>query len=598
MTIRNKMILIFSLMMVIALSSLTFYSIYSSFQYTYAYNTTRFSNMQATITQALDQQFSLMELAIDELISNTSFTSALNQFVRNDSDDQKIAYAARNRAQQQLYNSPLVDNFHSVTFFSRNGKFITNFVEKDIYLTSGSEQTQDIIAEIPWLDQADAKRGKKIIIAPHNDFLSAKRDTIVYSMAVAVYFHGTHIGYIEISDQFSTLQDIMSLTDDSSILTQAVFNDGTVFYSASDTPFSYPSDMEQDVLIKIEKTSPSYSHRVMHNRISWLNLDLYIAQDEQLFWEQSYKLFYSHLKTGIIIMIPTLLGIFFISHDLTKSIQRLRKKVDRLPINDIVHADETAIKQLGTPVTSRYDYEIYDLEQIVDASILKLHESALAQLSLQTDTLQAQLHTLQAQINPHFIYNTLNIISAKAMETKNYEIIEICDQFASMLRYSTDTRSNTATLEEEIENAKNYLQLAKARYEDYLTFSIEIPEVLNSVLLPKLTLQPLVENAITHGYTGKNMYRHLSITGEVKSDYFVIEIRDNGTGFRPEQLVSINETLRKIKDGLSTSKDACGHIGLVGTCLRLHYYSHGSMCISIRNDNGAVITISLPYSIF
>ena len=78
-------------------------------------------------------------------------------------------------------------------------------------------------------------------------------------------------------------------------------------------------------------------------------------------------------------------------------------------------------------------------------------------------TLQAQLSALQTQINPHFVYNTLNIISAKSMESGNYEVIEICDQFAQMLRYATDTRSRTATMAEELENVRYYLMLSKAR---------------------------------------------------------------------------------------------------------------------------------------
>lgn len=105
-------------------------------------------------------------------------------------------------------------------------------------------------------------------------------------------------------------------------------------------------------------------------------------------------------------------------------------------------------------------------------------------------TLQAQLSACQTQINPHFVYNTLNIISAKSMESGNYEVIEICDQFAQMLRYATDTRSRTATMAEELENVRYYLMLSKARYEDNLEFTIDVPDNLNALVVPKLTLQP------------------------------------------------------------------------------------------------------------
>ena len=208
--------------------------------------------------------------------------------------------------------------------------------------------------------------------------------------------------------------------------------------------------------------------------------------------------------------------------------------------------------------------------------------------------MQARLSALQTQINPHFIYNTLNIISAKAMESGNFDIIEICDQFAQMLRYSTDTRSQTATLSSEIENMRNYLMLAKARYEDNLEFSIDVPESLGNIILPKLSLQPIVENALTHGFDGNNVLRSLSIRGWLEQNRLYLEIRDNGTGFSDEMLKSLNQQLDEIGKGSMTLNTSGGHIGLINTCLRLYYYSKGAIRVSLRNDNGAVVTLTMP----
>ncbi len=226
--------------------------------------------------------------------------------------------------------------------------------------------------------------------------------------------------------------------------------------------------------------------------------------------------------------------------------------------------------------------------------LLQLKEKASTELTLREGALQAQLSALQTQINPHFIYNTLNIISAKSMESGNFDVIEICDQFAQMLRYSTDTRTRTATMAEEIENVRNYLMLAKARYEDNLEFTVDVPENLNTITVPKLTLQPLVENALTHGFDGTNVLRRLSVTGLIKANRLILEIRDNGTGFSDEMLQSLRSRIRDIEDGKVSIEASGGHIGLVNTCLRLHYYSNGAMHMTIRNDNGAVITMTMP----
>ena len=136
--------------------------------------------------------------------------------------------------------------------------------------------------------------------------------------------------------------------------------------------------------------------------------------------------------------------------------------------------------------------------------------------------------------------------------------------------------------------------LAKARYEDDLQYTIDVPESLNEITVPKLTLQPLVENALTHGFDGTNIIRILSVTGFVLGDSLVLEIRDNGTGFSEEMLKSLRFRIREIEDGKVSIESTGGHIGLVNTCLRLYYYSKGAMRIAISNDSGAVITMTFP----
>ena len=163
-----------------------------------------------------------------------------------------------------------------------------------------------------------------------------------------------------------------------------------------------------------------------------------------------------------------------------------------------------------------------------------------------------------------------------------------------MLRYSTDMSSRTATMAEEIENVHNYLMLAKARYENNLEFAIDVPENLGSITVPKLTLQPLVENALTHGYNGYNELRKLTVTGRIEDEKLILCIRDNGTGFSENRLQKLQEGIRRIENGTLSIEESGGHIGLLNTCLRLHFYSNGQMHISIHNDSGAVITMVMP----
>ena len=126
--------------------------------------------------------------------------------------------------------------------------------------------------------------------------------------------------------------------------------------------------------------------------------------------------------------------------------------------------------------------------------------------------------------------------------------------------------------------------------------TIDVPDDLQAIKVPKLTLQPIVENALTHGYDGKNVLRVLSITGKISGENLLLEVHDNGTGFSEEILQNLRQRIDDINAGKVSAEGSSSHIGLVNTCLRLYYYSKGSIHMSLRNDHGAVITLSLPVS--
>ena len=147
---------------------------------------------------------------------------------------------------------------------------------------------------------------------------------------------------------------------------------------------------------------------------------------------------------------------------------------------------------------------------------------------------------------------------------------------------------------EELENVRYYLMLSKARYEENLEFTIDVPRDLSGLTVPKLTLQPLVENALNHGFNGSNALRKLWIIGHICDQKFTLEIRDNGNGFSREMLARLRRQIDEVETNKLTIDTSNGHIGLVNTFLRLHYYSNGTMHMAICNDDGAVVTLTFP----
>lgn len=548
--------------------------------------------MYASIQRDLEQDISMMEMTLQELTDNTSFMAALNQMVRDDSADQKMALAASKAAIQQLLQSPLVDSFYRVSFYTRDGVFLTTHLGKDQRMTAGSRDMGAEIAVLPWLDFAD-QRPTPIILPPHEDIFSPNRAVRVYGIVQQVEYHGNTIGYLEVSSQQEALARIMEFVDNQDVCVEAVFDDGKRLFESTPADWTWPTDLETDRFTSVQ-TDGGSGRTVLHERIDRMGLNLYISQDSAFFDMANARQRSTMFRQALMVMLPAALLIVLVSISLTRSIRMLTKKVRQIPADSVLRQDAVPTYGLLSTVTSSRDQETHELEQVFNHLMVRLRDSATNELMLREGALHAQLSALQTQINPHFIYNTLNIISAKSMESGNFDVIEICDQFAQMLRYSTDIRSRTATLAEEIDNVRNYLMLAKARYENNLEFTIDVPENLSEITMPKLTLQPLVENALTHGFDGKNELRKLYVTGRIEGRLLILEIRDNGTGFSSEMLQSLRANIEQIRAGKLSIEASGGHIGLVNTCLRLHYYSKGAMQISIRNESGAVITITMP----
>ena len=593
MRLSAKMVLIFSAMMLVALIILSSYATVVSLNGASAFTEARFHNMAVSIARDMEQDFSMMELALEELTNNSSFMAALNQMIRDDSEDQKMGLAAGKAAIQQMEQSPLVDAYQRVTFYTRDGLFLTTPMLRSATVNDTVNRVPDVISAFPWLDQAD-ESSSFCVLGLHRDFLSRRQDALVYGIVKKVMYHGKTIGYLEVDKSAEELESLMDYVDEDGILVQMYFSDGSLLYSNAPDLLSWPHSLPMDEYARVTLENSEAEYDVYHTFLDEYALHLVLAQDAAVIEANQNMLRSGMFRRVLYIMIPTIVVIALVSLSLTYSIRQLTKKVRHLSTENVLAASPESLRELTQTVSSPADKETRELEQVFNSLLLQLKEKASTELTLREGALQAQLSALQTQINPHFIYNTLNIISAKSMESGNFDVIEICDQFAQMLRYSTDTRTRTATMAEEIENVRNYLMLAKARYEDNLEFTVDVPENLNTITVPKLTLQPLVENALTHGFDGTNVLRRLSVTGLIKANRLILEIRDNGTGFSDEMLQSLRSRIRDIEDGKVSIEASGGHIGLVNTCLRLHYYSNGAMHMTIRNDNGAVITMTMP----
>ncbi len=196
----------------------------------------------------------------------------------------------------------------------------------------------------------------------------------------------------------------------------------------------------------------------------------------------------------------------------------------------------------------QYNKMISRIRQLID----ELYISEANKQKAELKSKEMQLKALQAQINPHFLYNTLDSINHYAIK---YEVPQICNMINALsdfFRYSLSRGNSIITLEEEIRHTGAYLELQSIRHGPNLTYNLRIPGNLRRIRIVKLTLQPLVENAVLHGYSAQKHQLEIIITAHCKTDKLVISVCDNGAGCDAKKL---NDMLAS-DDSNSSSSDS------------------------------------------
>ena len=205
---------------------------------------------------------------------------------------------------------------------------------------------------------------------------------------------------------------------------------------------------------------------------------------------------------------------------------------------------------------------------------------------------QAKLESLQMQLNPHFLYNTLQTISGIAIDKDVDEIENICSSLSHILRYSLNSEKKLVMISEEIENVNNYLDILKYRFQDRISIRISLNDNIFSCLVPVFALQLPVENSVKHGLEEKFGNELIEIFDEESGPgKVVICVRDNGKGVSQDQIDELN---RKFESDESLKEDSgYEHKGLRNLNLRLKYYFGNEYGIRIGNNENGGMTVRI-----
>ncbi|NLK27380.1 MAG: sensor histidine kinase [Clostridiales bacterium] len=292
------------------------------------------------------------------------------------------------------------------------------------------------------------------------------------------------------------------------------------------------------------------------------------------------------MEFSILMLVVVVVGALFFSVMISNSISKPIKSLSRIT-NQVAKGDLSVRSNITKGV------EVKMLSDSLNIMIEKLSNLIETVKIEQTNLREAELKLLQEQINPHFLYNTLDTITWLAEAGKSKEVVDVVGSLSHYFRTSLSKGKDMVSLREEELHVRSYLQIQRLRYEDILTYEIAIDEELGSFRIPKITLQPLVENALYHGIKNKRGMGKISIHGRIEEDKIILTVRDNGVGMTEERLQQVMEGINNRRE--EHKKDFYGLYN-VNARLNLHFGPQYGLSIKSTYMEGSEVTVTIPCS--
>lgn len=224
--------------------------------------------------------------------------------------------------------------------------------------------------------------------------------------------------------------------------------------------------------------------------------------------------------------------LLFSSYILLKPIRRMMSNMEKVEAGDFQYN-----------VTNKGNDELAVLERRYGQMVENIDVLVNKNYRYELENTKARLKMLQAQINPHFLYNMLQYISTTALKSGNYEVNEQIAQLGSLFKYNMDMRRDVVPLRDELVHIENYIELQKGRFINKIRFSSDVDDKALDIMIPKMILQPLIENSIEHGIKGDTGVGLIHLGIHLGKE-LIIQIVDNGRGFHPDTIKEIEDAYK------------------------------------------------------
>ncbi|MCR5846631.1 MAG: histidine kinase [Lachnospiraceae bacterium] len=318
-------------------------------------------------------------------------------------------------------------------------------------------------------------------------------------------------------------------------------------------------------------------------------LNDYIAQEIQSTAKMSVSLMIIIIATAAVEVLIVVIALLERNRSMKRTADFVRHPIERLEEVTAKLAEGT----LDARLTETEVTELRNLTKQVNTMADRLETMVKKSERDARNLRKAELRTLQAQINPHFLYNTLDAIVWKAEAGEKDEVIFLTSALSDFFRISLSSGADWIPISQEKKHIEGYLKIQQTRYRDIMNYEIDIPDEIGDYYVLKLLLQPLVENALYHGIKIKRGGGKIFVSVKEDDGFLLFSVKDTGSGMTNEQLEDLNERMKKGQP--TVSEGGGGGFGLVNVNMRIRLYYNLPDGLKIEsNSGGTEVSFRVP----
>ncbi|MEL7608018.1 MAG: histidine kinase [Bacillota bacterium] len=282
----------------------------------------------------------------------------------------------------------------------------------------------------------------------------------------------------------------------------------------------------------------------------------------------------------------TLILTYYISKQITRPIKAMHDFIDLLDIGGLEAQDEHG----GTKLN-----ELEELKLAYQKMRLRVNRSVDDLIESRNQEMKSRMLALQSQMNPHFLYNMLCNLEAMSEDDGSQRVATACEDLSDMLRYILREADNRVEMSEELWFTDKYVGLMKLRFGDNFQVNIDIDDELNNIIVPRLIVQPIIENCMKYGTSFEPPWI-INVRGRVAGNRWILRISDNGAGFSDESLASVRSVAANPGKFVGAGNFDLAHMGMINIYLRLSLLYKERAVFRVYNgkNGGAIVTIGGP----